>query len=96
MDLTDAAVVGRARAGDADAFREIVERHGRALFRLAFLMTGNQQDAEDVVRESFLRAYRQFAGFDQRASFGTHHPAAGVDRLQRAFYPHQRLWAANS
>jgi RNA polymerase sigma-70 factor (ECF subfamily) len=71
MDLTDAAAVSRARAGDADAFRELVERHSRPLFRLAFLMTGNQQDAEDVVQESFLRAYRQIDGFDGRAAFGT-------------------------
>jgi RNA polymerase sigma-70 factor (ECF subfamily) len=34
-------------------------------------MTGNQQDAEDVVQDSFLRAYRQLASFDERASFGT-------------------------
>jgi len=34
-------------------------------------MTGNQQDAEDVVQESFLRAYKQLAKFDERASFGT-------------------------
>jgi len=71
MELTDAAIVSRARAGDTDAFRELVERHSRSLFRLAFRMTGNQQDAEDVVQESFLRAYRQLASFDDRASFGT-------------------------
>jgi RNA polymerase sigma-70 factor (ECF subfamily) len=34
-------------------------------------MTGNQQDAEDVVQDSFLRAYKQLARFDERASFGT-------------------------
>ena len=71
MELTDAAVVSRARSGDADAFRVLVERHSRSLFRLAFRMTGNQQDAEDVVQESFLRAYRQLGNFDERASFGT-------------------------
>ncbi len=71
MELTDRTFVARARAGDADAYRVLVERHGRALFRLAFRMTGNQQDAEDVVQESFLRAYRQLAKFDERASFGT-------------------------
>ena len=71
MELTDLAFVTRARSGDADAFRVLVERHSRALFRLAFRMTGNEQDAEDVVQESFLRAYRQLSKFDERASFGT-------------------------
>jgi len=71
MELTDAAFVSKARAGDANAFRVLVERHSRSLFRLAFRMTGNQQDAEDVVQESFLRAYRQLGNFDERASFGT-------------------------
>jgi RNA polymerase sigma-70 factor, ECF subfamily len=71
MELTDLGFVTKARAGDADAYRTLVERHSRALFRLAFRMTGNQQDAEDVVQESFLRAYKQLARFDERASFGT-------------------------
>ena len=71
MELTDRVAVGRARSGDSDAFRVLVERHGRALFRLAYRMTGNQQDAEDVVQESFLRAYKQLHRFDERASFGT-------------------------
>jgi RNA polymerase sigma-70 factor, ECF subfamily len=71
MEPTDRTYVARARAGDADAYRVLVERHGRALFRLCFRMTGNQQDAEDVVQESFLRAFRQLSKFDERASFGT-------------------------
>src|ERR1041384_1361279 len=71
MELTDAAFVSRARSGDSDAFRVLTERHGRSLFRLAFRMTGNEQDAEDIVQETFLRAYRQLAKFDERASFGT-------------------------
>jgi RNA polymerase sigma-70 factor (ECF subfamily) len=71
MELTDAAAVSRARTGDTDAFRVLVERHSRSLFRLAFRMTGNQQDAEDVVQDSFMRAYKQLGKFDERASFGT-------------------------
>ena len=71
MEPTDLAIVAKARLGDADAFRALVERHSRPLFRLAFRMTGNQQDAEDVVQESFLRAWRQLGRFDERASFGT-------------------------
>src|SRR6476469_7623967 len=71
MELTDAAFVTRARSGDTEAYRVLVERHSRALFRLAFRMTGNEQDAEDVVQESFLRAYKQLSKFDERATFGT-------------------------
>ena len=71
MELTDLAFVAKARLGDADAFRVLVERHSRPLFRLAYRMTGNQHDAEDVVQESFLRAFRQLGRFDERASFAT-------------------------
>jgi RNA polymerase sigma-70 factor (ECF subfamily) len=71
MDLSDGTFVTRARSGDSDAFRVLVERHSRSVFRLACRMTGNEQDAEDVVQESMLRAYRQLVKFDQRASFRT-------------------------
>jgi len=71
MELAEQAAVERARSGDADAFRLLVERHSRPLFRLGFRMTGNESDAEDIVQETFLRAYRQLARFDERASFGT-------------------------
>ena len=72
MDATEAAaVLARARRGDGDAFRALVETHSRSVFRLAFRMTGNEQDAEDVVQESFLRAYRQLGTFESRANFGT-------------------------
>lgn len=71
MELTDSVAVAQARAGDSGAFRVLVERHSRNLFRLAYRMTGHQEDAEDVVQETFLRAYRQLSKFDERASFGT-------------------------
>ena len=72
MDATEAAtVLARACQGDDEAFRALVERHSRRVFRLAFRMTGNEQDAEDVVQESFLRAYRQLGRFESRANFGT-------------------------
>jgi len=71
MEWSDEAAAARAKAGDADAFRVLVERHSRPLFRLAFRMTGNEQDAEDIVQDTFLRAYRRIEKFDERASFGT-------------------------
>src|ERR1700738_2533503 len=72
MDATEAAaVLARARQGDSEAFRALVERHSRSLFRLTYRMTGNEQDAEDLVQEAFLRAYRQLGRFESRANFGT-------------------------
>jgi RNA polymerase sigma-70 factor (ECF subfamily) len=71
MDQGDEIAISRARRGDRDAFRVLVERHARAVFRLAFRMTGNEIDAEDMVQETFLRAWKQIARFDGRASFGT-------------------------
>jgi RNA polymerase sigma-70 factor (ECF subfamily) len=67
----DADAVARFRLGDESAFRMLVERHSRAVFRLAYRMTGNEQDAEDVVQEAFLRAYRNLARFEDRARFAS-------------------------
>ena len=68
---TDAAAVALARDGDSDAFRTLVERHSRAVFRVAHRLTGTAQDAEDVVQETFLKAYRQLGRFESRANFST-------------------------
>ena len=71
MEQSDATAVAQVRAGNPDAYRVLVERHSRQVFRLTFRMTGNEHDAEDMVQETFLRAYRQLHRFDGRASFGT-------------------------
>src|SRR6187549_2754734 len=72
MDVSDrATVLIRARHGDEEAFAALVQQHSRRVFQLAFRMMRNEQDAEDVVQESFLRAYRQMGGFQARADFGT-------------------------
>jgi RNA polymerase sigma-70 factor, ECF subfamily len=68
---TDETLAARARGGDTEAFRGLVERHSAALFRLAFRLTGNEAVAEDVVQESLLKAYRGLRSFDGRARFGT-------------------------
>jgi RNA polymerase sigma-70 factor, ECF subfamily len=71
MTHTDAATVALARDGNSEAFRALVEDHSRAVYRLAHRMTGNPSDAEDVVQETFLRAYKQLSRFESRANFGT-------------------------
>jgi RNA polymerase sigma-70 factor (ECF subfamily) len=68
---SDAVAVEQTLAGDRDAFRVLVEKHSRNVHRLAYRMTGNQQDAEEVVQEAFLRAYQKLEQFESRANFGT-------------------------
>lgn len=71
MPDTDAAAVALARDGNSEAFRALVDRHSRAVFRLAHRMTGSAPDAEEIVQETFLKAYRQLGRFESRANFGT-------------------------
>ena len=71
MEGSDAAAVARARAGDREAFRFLVEKHSRNVFRLAFRMTRSEEDAEDVVQETFLKAYRNLHNFAGRSEFST-------------------------
>jgi RNA polymerase sigma-70 factor (ECF subfamily) len=67
----DAATIDRVLGGDPDAFRFLVERHGRNVFLLAYRLTRSQHDADDVVQETFLRAYRHLPTFDGRSSFSS-------------------------
>src|SRR5919201_13952 len=71
MGSQDAAVIARVRAGDREAFRELVERYSDMVFRLAYRFAGNQDDADDIVQEAFLRAYRGLDRFEGTASFST-------------------------
>jgi RNA polymerase sigma-70 factor (ECF subfamily) len=79
MTHTDAAAVALARDGNSEAFRALVEQHSRAVYRLAYRLTGNADDAEDVVQETFLRAYKQIGRFESRANFGTWLHRIGVN-----------------
>ena len=57
--------------GDLDVFLSLVERHRRYMYNLALRMTGNEQDAKDVVQDSLLNAYLHLEQFEQRADFRT-------------------------
>ena len=69
--MEDSLAVALAKSGDGDAYRTLVDRYSRGVFRLAYRMMANEQDAEDVVQETFLRAYRHLNRWDGRSSFGT-------------------------
>jgi RNA polymerase sigma-70 factor, ECF subfamily len=57
--------------GDVEVFLSLVERHRRYLYNLALRMTGNEQDAKDVVQDSLLNAYLHLDQFERRADLRT-------------------------
>jgi RNA polymerase sigma-70 factor (ECF subfamily) len=57
--------------GDVEAFLSLVERHRRAMYNLALRITGNEQDAKDVVQEAVLNAYLHLDQFEERANLRT-------------------------
>lgn len=59
------------RAGDRSEFARMVEAHYDLIYRLALKMLNNQQDAEDVLQETFVKAYRHIGDFDGRSSVST-------------------------
>jgi len=67
----ESALVARAKAGDADAFTELVNRYERRIFRLAKHITQNEEDAEDVLQDAFLKAYEHVGGFQEQSKFYT-------------------------
>jgi RNA polymerase sigma-70 factor (ECF subfamily) len=69
--MTDALLVRRVLDGDTAAFTTIVDRHAAACTRFATRMLGNREDAEDVTQETFLRAYRSLARYEERQAFRT-------------------------
>jgi RNA polymerase sigma-70 factor (TIGR02960 family) len=64
----DEAALARARAGDEEAFRELTEPHRRELQAHCYRILGSTQDAEDLVQETLLAAWRNLEGFEGRAS----------------------------
>jgi RNA polymerase sigma-70 factor, ECF subfamily len=67
----DSSLVDAAKQGDRVAFEILVERHERAIFFRALRVTGNHEDAEDVVQQSFQKAFVHLKDFEGRSSFGT-------------------------
>ncbi len=65
------ALVASAKAGDASAFEELVSRYERKIFRLAQNITGNREDAEDVMQEAFLKSYAHLHEFQGDSRFYT-------------------------
>lgn len=68
---TEAALVGSILAGDAQAFESLMRQHNRRLFRVARSIVHDDGEAEDVVQEGYVRAYKGLAGFRGEARLST-------------------------
>src|ERR1700733_4610161 len=69
MDKNDHATVRAVLSGDKDAYGALVAHHSRSIYRVAYRITGNDADAEEVVQDAFLRGYRKLEGFESRSNF---------------------------
>ncbi len=67
----ESELVAQAKAGSSEAFEELVNRYERRIFRLAMRLTGNTEDAEDVLQETFLKAFEHLPDFRQDSRFYT-------------------------
>jgi RNA polymerase sigma-70 factor (ECF subfamily) len=65
------ALVQAAKNGDLEAFSELVRRYDRNIFRIAQHITHNEEDAQDVVQDAFLKAYRNLGQFQGQSKFYT-------------------------
>lgn len=71
MALTDEELVARSIEGDQDSFNQLIVRWERPIYGLAYRVIGREEDARDVVQETFLRAFRALPGFKGQAKFSS-------------------------
>ena len=71
MTWTDEDLVARSRGGDLQSFNELILRWERPIYALAYRVIGREEDARDVVQETFLRAFRALPGFKGQAKFSS-------------------------
>src|SRR3979409_1267643 len=70
VGTSDTALVHRVQAGDTGAYADLVARYRDRLGRYALHMLGNREDAEEVLQDAFVRAYRSLARCDDPERFG--------------------------
>ena len=71
MTWTDEDLVARSRGGEVDSFNQLILRWERPTYALAYRVIGREEDARDVVQETFLRAFRALPGFKGQAKFSS-------------------------
>jgi RNA polymerase sigma-70 factor (ECF subfamily) len=70
-DVTDEVILAGIQSGDKSACVICIEKHGPSLYRMALRLMQNEADAEDVVQETFISAFKGIDSFEGRSSLGT-------------------------
>ena len=73
VGLTDEELVARSMGGDPESFNQLIKRWEKPIYALAYRTIGREDDARDVVQETFLRAFRGLSGFKGQAKFSSWH-----------------------
>jgi RNA polymerase sigma-70 factor, ECF subfamily len=80
VEQSESALVTAAKAGDYDAFEQLVNRYEQKIYRLGLNITGNPEDAEDVLQETFLKAFENLSRFREDSRFYTWIVRIGVNQ----------------
>ena len=88
----DGALVTATKGGDTQAFEELILRHRQRVLILAQRITKNQEDAEDVVQESFHKAFLHLGAFQERSRFSTWLTRIVMNEAYMLLRRRQKVW----
>lgn len=71
MDELEKKLIKKCKAGDIDAFEQLIGGHQKRVYNIALRIMGNEEDAKDMAQEALLRAYRSIGGFKEQSAFST-------------------------
>ena len=71
MDDLELHLVKKSIDGDVDAFQQLIEKHQKKVFNIAYRMMGNEEDAKDMAQEALVKAYRNIGKFRLDSAFST-------------------------
>lgn len=94
VDAEEGAWIQRARQGDTSAWAHLMRRHQEVVFRFAYLISGDPDDAEDVAQEAFLRAYYALDRFDPARAFRPWILSITANLAKNRMRSLRRYWAA--
>ena len=71
LPLDDTAIVSKCLSGQTEAYGVLVKKYSARIVNLAFMMTGDRHEAEDIAQEAFVRAYKGLPRFQRKARFSS-------------------------